>query len=90
MVTALFLAAIMADSVALGRGRQSGSTQKSKEACENQLFNDMGVCDGKPNGTFYDSKTACQARARAAKSSGPSALRRLVLLMVRRAMPGSG
>jgi hypothetical protein len=68
LVTGLFLAAILAGSAALGRGRQSGSPQKSKEACDNQLFNDIALCDGKPNGTGYDSKLACQARARAAYS----------------------
>src|SRR3982751_3502093 len=66
VVTGLCLTTILAGSAAHGRGRQSGSSQKSKEACENQLFNDMGVCDGKPAGTGYDSKGACQARARTA------------------------
>src|SRR4051794_30193138 len=66
VVTGLFLVAILAGSAALARSRQSGSPQKSKEACENQLFNDMGVCDGKPGGMGYDSKGACQARARTA------------------------
>jgi hypothetical protein len=60
--TAFILIAIVTASV--GFARSKSSQQSAKEGCENQLFNDMSICDTKPSGTFYDSKAACQARAR--------------------------
>lgn len=59
-------ASLVTASIALAKPRSTGSQQKAKAACENQLFNDMGACDQLPAGTGYNSKGACQTRARSA------------------------